>query len=144
MTAVREDIFAAIETRLRQIAGVAEVERMPSGDPSRFAALHVFDQGHRPSDSGQEAETQHQALGVQVVGFTQGGDGSAAHAELNALYAAVIEVLFAEPVLGGLATEIDENSFAPDVAFLANKRRLAFTLDLTINYATRRGMPQSV
>lgn len=144
MTAIREQIFAEIETRLRAIEGVAEVARMPSGDPSRFPALHLFDQGHRPSDSGPENDAQLQALSVGIDGYVQGGDGSAAHAAVNALYADVIEALFPEPVLGGLAAEIEEMNFTVEVAERANARRLAFSLDLTIHYATRRGMPHLV
>jgi hypothetical protein len=144
MTAIREQIFAAIEALLQDIDGVGEVERMPSGDPASFPALHLFDDGHRPSDSGPEADAQLQALSVAIDGYVQGGDGAEAHAALNALYAAVIEALFPEPVLGGLAEEIEETGFSVTVAERANKRRLAFALQLTIHYATRRGSPQLV
>lgn len=142
MTALREQIFAAIEARLAAIVGVAEVMRMPSGDPSRFPALHLFDGGHTPSDSGEEAGTQRQALNVAIDGHVEGGDGATAHGALNALYAAVIEALFTEPVLDGLADEIEEAGFKPTVSERASKRRMGFEMDLTVHYATRRGMPQ--
>lgn len=144
MTAIREQIFAAIETALVNAGIAREVERMPSGDPASFPALHIFDDGHGPEIG--EAGTQRQALAVGIDGYVSGGDGSAAHAELNALYAGVIEALFPEPYLGlnGLVEEIEEGGFRPTVAERANMRRMAFSLDLTIHYATRRGMPQII
>lgn len=144
MTAVRESIFAAIEARLAAIAGMGEVQRMPSGDPSRFPALFLFDGGHSPSEEGEEAGTQNQALAVGIDGYVEGSGGAGVHAALNALYAATIEALFPEPVLGGAATEIEETKFTVTVAERANKRRLAFELELIVHYATRRGMPQII
>lgn len=142
MTAVREQIFAAIETRLQAIAGVGEVERMPAGDPARFPALHLFDNGDRPETG--EAGTHRFVLAVGIDGYVQGGDGSAAHGEANDLYAAVIEVLFPEPVLDSLASEIEIEGLQMLVAERASARRVAFSLDLSIHYATRRGSPQII
>jgi len=144
MTAVRESIFAAIEARLAAITGMGEVQRMPSGDPARFPALLLFDGGHSPSEAGEEAGTQNQALRVGIDGYVEGSGGSAAHAALNALYAATIEALFPEPVLGGAAEEIEEAGLTVTVAERASKRRLAFELELIVHYATRRGMPQII
>lgn len=142
MTAVREQIFVALETRLQAIAGVGEVERMPSGDPAAFPALHLFDQGDK-LDEG-ETGTHRFVMAVGIDGYVSGGDGAAAHGAVNALYAAVIEALFTEPVLAGLATEIEIESMQVLVAERASVRRVAFNLDLSIYYATRRGSPQVI
>jgi hypothetical protein len=142
VTAVREQIFAAIETALGAVSGVEEVERMPSGDPASFPALHIFDQGDRPETG--EAGTHRFLMMVGIDGYVSGGAGAAAHAAANDLYAGVIEALFAEPVLGGLATEIDIESLEVMVAERANTRRVTFSLDLSIHYATRRGSPQVI
>lgn len=142
MTAVREQILAAVDALLAAIDGVEEYERMPSGDPARFNCLHLFDMGDKP-DTG-EAGTHRFAMSIGIDGYVEGGSGAAASAASNALYAAVIEALFTEPVLGGFASEIQIESFRPTVAERASKRRIAFSLDLTIFYATRRGSPQII
>lgn len=142
MTAVREQIFAAVETLLAAIPGLGECERMPSGDPVAFPALHIIDMGDRPEIG--ETGTHRFVLSLGVDGYVSGGDGAVAHAAANALYAAVVEALFAEPVLGGLASEIDIESFRPIVAVRASVRSIAFSLDLSIHYATRRGSPQII
>lgn len=144
MTAIREQIFAAIDARLSAIAGVEQYERMPSGDPTRFNALFVFDDGDVPAEDGEEAGTTRKRLSVGVDGYVKGGTGAAAHAAAHALYAAVIEALFPEPVLDGLADEIEELGLKFTVAERANERRIAFSLDLGIHYATRRGSPQVI
>lgn len=138
---VRERIFAAIESLLSAMPGVAEVERMPSSDPAAFPALHIFDNGDSPDP--EEAGTSRWLMSVRIEGYVQGGDGPEAHAAANALYADVIEVLFVEPVLGGLATEIEQTGLRPSVANLARARRIGFDLPLSIYYATARGEPRS-
>lgn len=140
--AVREAIIADVATRLAAIPGVSEVQRMPSGDPAAFPALHLFDDGDRPDYA--EAGTSAWIMTLGVDGYVRGGDGAAAHAALNSLYADVIETLLEEPVLGGLATEIDVSGFRPTVAERANARRLAFSMDLSIHYATARGRPRAI
>lgn len=142
MTAIREQIFAEIDSRLTAIAGVKEVERMPAGDPARFPALHIIDLGDK-LESG-EAGTSRWELSLGLDGFVSGGDGGAAHSAAHALYASVVEALFVEPVLGGLAHEITLEAAQFVVAERASKRSIAFSLDLTIHYATRRGSPQII
>jgi hypothetical protein len=58
------------------------------------------------------------------------------------LYAAVIEALFTQPVLGGLATEIRIVRLDMAVAERAKDHRLGFGLELAIHYHTRFGEPQ--
>ncbi|MEQ5789080.1 hypothetical protein J3454_14380 [Erythrobacter sp. NFXS35] len=141
MTAIREQIFAAVETRLAAIISpaVAEVVRMPSGDPSRFPALFIFDQGDRPAEEEEETDTMAFVMSLGIDGFV---NGDAPHSAANALYSAVVEALFPQPVLGGLATEIRVSRLDMAVAETARDHRLGFALELTILYHTRFGEPQ--
>lgn len=141
MTAIREQIFAKIEELLGTISGIGEVERMPSGDPSAFPALYIFDEGHTLAE--EEAGTTRYALSVSIDGYVKGGDGAESHAALNTLYSAVIAKLVTEPPIDGLAEEITEVDMKPTVAARASERRLAFALDLTIYFATERGNPDA-
>lgn len=142
MTPVRERIFAAIEAALVAAGIASEIERMPSAGPTKFPALHIYDGGDSP-DTG-EAGTDRWAMSVEIEGTVEGGTGPEAHAAMNLLDAQVIQSLFVEPVLGGLATEIEADALRPLVAERASKRRLGFTRTLTIHYATRRGSPQVI
>lgn len=141
MTAVREQIFAAIETRLAAIVSpeVNEVRRMPGGDPTRLPALFIFDQGDAAERDQEETDTMAFVLSVGIDGFVS---GDAPHSVANALYAAVIEALFPQPVLGGLATEIRIVRLDMVVAERAKDHRLGFGLELAIHYHTRFGEPQ--
>lgn len=140
MTAIRERILAEIEARLSNIAlpQVLEVERMPSGDPSRFPALFIFDQGDAPAEDEEETDTAAYRLSIGIDGFLT---GSAPHTAANALYTAVIRALFTEPVLGGLAQEIRQGRLDFAVAERAREHRVGFALELQILYQTRRGEP---
>ena len=142
MTAVREQIFAAIEAALAGAQIAEEIERMPASAPNRFPALHIYDGGDAPEIG--EAGTDRWAMSVDIEGSVEGGTGPEAHAQMNQLDVKVIEALFVEPVLGGLATEIEAGALRPLVAERTAKRRLGFTRTLTIYYATRRGSPQEI
>ncbi len=141
MTAIREQIFAAIETRLLAIASpaVAEVRRMPGGDPTRLPALFIFDQGDQIAEDEDETDTMAFLMSVGIDGFVA---GDAPHTDANALYAAVIEALFPQPVLGGLATEIRIVRLDMAVAERAKDHRLGFGLELALHYHTRFGEPR--
>ncbi len=139
MTVVREAICALVEERFAALPGVTEVERMPSGDPMSFNALHIFDDGQQPRDG--QAQASEYELGLTIVGYVEGNSGATAHGELNALYAAVVTTLLTDPPLGGLAETIDEGPMRIDVASLASDSRLAFTLDIIVGFSTKRGRP---
>lgn len=142
MTAVRAQIFGVVDARLSSLA--QEYERMPSGAPSKFPCLYVFDNGDRSAEDGEESGTTRKVLQIGIDGYVSGSGGAAAHDEANALYASVIEALFPEPVFGGLASEIEEVKLDMDVAMRASTRRIAFSLDIEVHYATRRGSPQVI
>lgn len=141
MTAVRESIFTAIEARLAAIISpvVREVERMPAGDPTQLPALFIFDQGDAAAQDEEETDTMAFVMSVGIDGFVA---GDAPHTVANALYAAVIEALFTQPVLDGLATEIRIERLNMAVAERAKDHRLGFGLELAIHYHTRFGEPQ--
>jgi len=141
MTAVREQIFAAIEARLEAITtpAIGDVRRMPGGNPTQFPALFIFDQGEAAARDEEETDTMAFVMSVGIDGFVA---GDAPHSAANALYAAVIEALFPQPVLGGLATEIRIERLNMAVAENAADHRLGFGLELAILYHTRFGEPQ--
>lgn len=141
MTAVRERIFAEIAARLAAIASpaVAEVRRMPGGDPTQFPALFIFDQGDTAAEEEEETDTMAFVLSVGIDGFVTGTDP---HSAAHELYAAVIEALFPEPVLGGLASRIRIARLDMAVAERAKDHRLGFALELAIHYHTRFGEPR--
>ncbi len=142
MTAVRTLIQDEVSRCLQTGCAAAEVELMPSGDPSRFPALQIFDEGDQPDEG--EAGTSRWIMTLGIDGYVEGGVGSEALGALNELYADVVEALFAEPVLGGIATEIEITGFKPTVAERASARRMAFSSSLQIYYATRRGRPREI
>ena len=138
MTGTREAIFAEIEARLRTARPDAEVERMPSGDPSTFPAYGIIDRGHGPTD--YEAGTTRYQLDVTIEGYVEGAGGSAAHAAMNALYEDAKAALITEPPLGGLVESIDEGDFTADVAALSSQRRVGFQADFRIIFSTERAL----
>lgn len=141
MTAIREQIFAEVETLLAAITSpaVAEVRRMPNGDPTRFPALFIFDQGDTAAIEEEETDAMAFVLSIGIDGFVT---GDAPHSAANALYAAVVEALFPQPVLGGLATEIRIVRLDMATAERAKDHRLGFALELALHYHTRFGEPQ--
>jgi hypothetical protein len=139
VTAVRAQILAEIETRLKTIPGIAEVEIMPSGDPIDFPALHLFDDGHTITPA--QAGVTGYDIAPELVGYVKGSSGKEAHLELTNLYVAAVALLMPDPPLGGLAETIDEGDMRVLVAPLEKGGRLAFTLNLPITFFTRRGDP---
>jgi hypothetical protein len=142
MTAVREQIFAAVDAALGAIAGLAEYERMPSGDPARFPAVHTFDDGDSLIEG--EAGTDRWAMSLGIDGYVQTDGGAAAHAAINELHADVVSALFGSVALATLSAEIEVQQVRFLVAERASRRRLAMSMDLTIHYATKRGDPRII
>ena len=139
MTSCREQLFAILDERLAAIAGVAEYEREPSGDPNAFPALVLYDGGQMQSDG--EVGNSQQMLTVTVQGYAEGGAGAAAHGAMNDLHAAVVAALMTEPPLDGLVETIEDRGLRVSVAVLASKRRFGFAQDFEIQFATVRGDP---
>lgn len=135
---VRETIHAAIEAALAATSAV-EVERMPSSDPVAFPALHIMDDGQAQIEG--EASATRYGMALSVEGYVEGTGGSAMHTQLNTLHAATVSAIIG---LIPAVTEIDdieEGDLRVAVAPLASARRLAFSQDFIITFATRRGQP---
>lgn len=144
MTAL-EQIFAALDGRLQAVTGLQEYERMPTGDPNRFPALHLFDGGDESTE--QEAAATRLSLAVTVEGYVEGASGGAAHDALNALHAKAVAALCndAGSNLGGLVGNIEiAGRRRVDTPQLGEVRRLGFAQDFTITYATARGDPATL
>lgn len=139
MTAIRAQIVATIEARLAAIDEVREVVVMPSGDPVKFPALHIFDDGHAVDES-DTAGTKYGFI-PRIEGYIEGSSGAVAYAQINDLYAATIRNLVTDPPIDGLAETVDEGDMRLFVATLASKPRLGFTLDLPISFYTDREDP---
>jgi len=143
MTAIREQIFVEIEQRLGAIASpmIAEVSRMPPGDPSAFPALFIFDQGDTPAIEEEETDTEAFILQVGIDGFVT---GEAPHSAGHTLYDAVKRALMTQPPLGGLAEEIRQGRLDMAIAERAKDHRLGFGVEFNILYRTRFGEPQEI
>ncbi|MEO1221582.1 MAG: hypothetical protein AAFY42_09585 [Pseudomonadota bacterium] len=138
---MREQILAAVETLCGTVEGVAEVERMPSGDPASFPALHIFDQGDEPAQEEEETDTEAFWLQIGIDGYVTESPASTA---ANALYAALKEILMAHPPIGGIAEEIRQGRLDMAVAERAKDHRLGFGVEFNILYRTRFGRPQEI
>lgn len=137
MTAKREAIFAALETVLGTIPGIASVERMAPGEPSEFPAIMIEDVGQQriPGEVGSSRYALQAVVEAYVVGEVN------AHGQLNEIYVEVVKAITAEPPLGGLVDEINEGGLRVAVATLASKRRLGFALDIEIEFSADRENP---
>ncbi|MEA3390026.1 MAG: hypothetical protein U9R64_12250 [Pseudomonadota bacterium] len=135
---VRETIFAAIETALAT-TGAAEIERMPSGDPMSFPALHIMDDGQGQLEG--EAGATRYGMAISIEGYVEGAGGTAMHSAINALHAAMVTAVVGLIPGTPEIEDIEEGDLRVAVAPLASKRRLAFSQDFSITFATRRGQP---
>lgn len=135
---VRETIFAAIEAALFA-TNANEIERMPSGDPAGFPALHIMDDGQGQIE-GEAAATRY-SMAISIEGYVEGTGGSAQHTALNTLHAATVTAIIGLIPTVSVIEDIEEGDLRTAVAPLASGRRLAFSQDFTITFATRRGQP---
>jgi len=139
MSAVRETIFAAIEAALAAGTGAEEIERMPSGDPVKFDALHIMDDGQGMME-GEAGATRYD-MAISIEGYVKGAGGSAMHTRLNTLHAATVRSVIGLIPSLTVIEDIEEGDLRVAVAPLASARRLAFSQDFKITFATRRGQP---
>lgn len=136
-------IFAELDARLatNAIVGLASYERMPPGDPARYPALALYDEGDDPAE--QEAGSTRLELEISVEGYVV-GVGSGMHDALIALHADAVAALCGDAGtnLGGLVENIEiVGRRRVAVAHLADQRRLGFAQSFKITYATARGDP---
>jgi hypothetical protein len=138
-------IFAVLDTRLQAVTGLQEYERMPTGDPAAFPALHLFDGGDEPTE--QESDATRLTLAITVEGYVEGFAGAAAHDAMTDLHAKAVAALCfdASSNLGGLVENIEiSGQRRVDTPQLGEVRRLAFAQDFTIIFATARGDPATL
>lgn len=141
MTAIRETILAAVEAALTATSA-QEVERMPSGDPARFPALHIHDDGQSQLET--EAFASRFTLALSIEGFVEGSGGAAAHAALNALHAQAVQAICALENPAANIEAVEPGDLRVAVAALSSARRLAFSQDFAITFAHRRGDPETL
>ena len=138
-------IFAALDARLSAVTGLLEYERMPTGDPAKFPALHLFDGGDEPSE--QEHAATRLMLSVTVEGYVEAAAGATAHDALTDLHAKAVAALCndAGSNLGALVENIEiVGTRRIDTPELGETRRLGFAQDFTIAFATVRGDPNTL
>lgn len=142
MSTALSEIFAGIDARLSAVSGLQEYERMPTGDPAKFPALHAHDDGDEPEQ--QQAGGTRLKLELHVEGFVEGSSGAAAHDAMADLHAKAVAALCGDAGtnLGGLVENIEivgkRRTATPK---LGEVRRLGFAQDFVITYATQRGNP---
>jgi hypothetical protein len=148
---VRETIIAAVVARLQAIPGLASAQFLPRSQPYEYPNLSIDDLGHRRDSTDATHSTY--TLALQVLGIVKGdaaGDidaaGANAHTRANALYAATVRALFADPPLlgeipGGVVQLVDEGAFDIDIARLAADAVISFTVDFDIQFINRSHDP---
>lgn len=140
---IREQICAALETEFQTGTDAQEVEWLPSGDPVKFPALHLYDMG-QSDEPNQEAGTQRYRLKLSLDGFVSSAGGSEARKLLNKLYGQVVTVVMTFADNSTHIEEAVERNMSVTVAKFASTRRLVFSLDFEFVYATRRGDPTTL
>lgn len=134
---VRDDILQAIVEALTPLSREVEVE--PTGDPSQFPGLAVYDDGHIVIE--REFDATRYRMGLTVEGYVEGGDGFAPTRERNALHAGAVAALMADDTLGGLVELIEDGELRFMTATLSDARRLAFRQSFDVQFVTQRRNP---
>lgn len=146
MTEIRQKIMDVVEAAIVTAAIADEVEVMPSGDatPEKRRAVQIYDLGQR-IQADEEAGTTRYGMGLGFDGYARGASGKAALALANALYGDLMRTLFAIPRDELFSEEIEEGDMSPMVtAHRADSPQVAFSLDITIYFATQRGDPAKI
>ncbi|MPT48256.1 MAG: hypothetical protein E2598_07510 [Sphingobium sp.] len=144
MTAIRDDVFDGLDAALAAIAGLGEYDVMPAGDPVKFPALHLIDNGQGP-EPNTEAHVNRYALAFSIEGYVvSDAGGRAAHKDMNALYAKAVAAIMAFADTSPMIEDVEEGTLRVVTAKLAEVRTIGFSLDFTLIYATRRGDPENL
>lgn len=137
MTAVREELLAAIDSALSAIAGVA-YEAEPTGDPDTLPALALYDLGQSNLETPCEADRDELEL---LIEGQIAGSGAAARAAASELHAEVIRRLYADETFGGLAELVIKGDLEMFATTLASKPVRVFNQRINIQFTHRRGDP---
>lgn len=115
--AIREQILAALATRLAGIAGVGSFARNRDDDlpPGALPALVLIDGGQSRQDDLVGAMQYELRVTVGLYAAGAGIDGAAAGAALTEIYAKTVETVALDPTLGGLASWVTERNLSDPV-----------------------------
>lgn len=142
MAIVREQILAAIKTKLAAIAVPAglQVYRNKTTEVDRFPALVVQDSEQEViSDQTQFARYQ---MTVGVTGFVQNTDEALIGSLVNELYGAVVAALLSDVTQGNLAIDTREESMTTEINEADDAKVTAvFAVSFKVEYATKYGQP---
>ena len=138
---VAVQIADAMMTTLGAVSGVIELSFAPPGDPNKFPALHVDDEGE--DILAQDWFSTRANLTLSVTGYVK-GSGSDTHKEARKLDAAVVTALMANPTVGGLATMIDLGSLLIEPVQLASDRTVSFRRTFSVNFSFKTTDPTAV
>ena len=137
---VKDAILAEIKVRLLAMdPAPASVEIEPSGDPDEFDAIELYDDGDVILE--RDAACTRKQMSLRLSGMVEGSAGDAPTAARNDLHARCVAALLADGSLGGLVELIDEGDRRNATAILAEKRRLGFDQDFSIQFTTMRDNP---
>ncbi|BBK30309.1 hypothetical protein EDC65_2245 [Stella humosa] len=108
-TPVVEQVLAAVEARLAAITGFPGllVERNRDAEVDRFPTLLLID-GDQDRIGDETMGYRRVMLEFMVEGYVSANLQSGLGPARNALYAAVVAALMADPTLGGLAVDLHE------------------------------------
>lgn len=140
MTAKRFAIIEAIEAAIVEIPGVEEVLVNASGDPTRFNAVFITDNGHA-SDPNTEPGATRYTMRPTIEGYVKGGDGKESTSNLNDFYLDVIGAIMSDDELQSLCEVLDEGEMRVATVVLASQRRMGFELELDIQFVADRNNP---
>lgn len=144
MTAIREQVLAALKARLETllpaVSGLAVYRNRRS--PMAAPALDVRD-GSQQTDSGN-VQMKRNLMSVTVAGYVEANSDDEIGPALNDLYGRVIDVLEADTSLGGVAFDLREQGLDVDLETNADGAPLEkpaawFYLSIDIEFTTSQG-----
>jgi hypothetical protein len=138
-TTIRTEIRTRLAACLATVLSPDAVEVDPEGDPATFPGLALFDQGDRLME--REAMLERRLGDFSIEGYVQRGGGADASAERDKLHADAVAAIMVDDTLGNLVELIEPGDNRKHVARFAEAGRLAFVLDLSVQFTTLRTDP---
>lgn len=137
--ALRMQILALAEAALVAAAPEAIFELEPATEPSVCPALGLQDGGHRVIER-DFASTRYE-MTLTVYGDVERDDGQAPVAERIDLHARTSRAMMLLDQMGGLIELIEDADLRMMTAIGADRRRLSFAQDFTIQFSASRTDP---
>jgi len=140
---VRERVLAAIEAALVTLSGIA-FHRNRRSPIETIPALLMAEEGHEVAATLTGATLHRQFVRIDCI--AGGGDDAGAGPALSDLIALVQAAVFADPSLGGIAVDVEEQPSAETDLDRepGHAPHMAIGLRLAITYLTRTGDPYSL